>query len=73
MGRGNVWADEEIKTFIGIWGEARIQKELDGAVQNKSVFQSIALRMTEVKEPEVKEPENFMQKSEGQQLKIRTW
>ena len=47
MGRGNVWADEEIKTFIGIWGEARIQKELDGAVQNKSVFQSIALPMTE--------------------------
>ena len=47
MGRGNVWTDEEIKTFIGIWGEARIQKELDGAVRNKSVFQRIALRMTE--------------------------
>ena len=47
MGRDNVWTDEEVKTFIAIWGETRIQKELDGAVRNKSVFQSIALRMTE--------------------------
>ena len=45
MGKGNIWTDEEVKTFVGIWGEARIQKELDGAVRNKSVFQSFALCM----------------------------
>ena len=38
---------KEVKTFIDIWGEARIQRELDGAVQNKTVFQAIALRMKE--------------------------
>ena len=47
MGRDSIWTDEEVKTFIGIWGDTRIQKELDGAVRNKSVFKVIAVRMKE--------------------------
>ena len=41
------WSDSEIKSLISIWGESRIQEELDGVVRNKSIFQKIADKMRE--------------------------
>ena len=35
---GAAWTDEEIKALISIWGDSKVQQELDGAVKNKSIF-----------------------------------
>ena len=43
--RGTVWADKEVKALLTIWGNSKIQEELDGAVRNKVVFQSIAKQL----------------------------
>ena len=43
--RGTVWADKEVKALFTIWGNSKIQEELDGAVRNKFVFQSIAKQL----------------------------
>ena len=45
--RGASWSDEEVLCLIGIWGEAKVQEELDGAVRNKTVFVKIARKMLE--------------------------
>ena len=34
-----------MQVLIIIWGEAKIQEELDGAVRNKTVFQKIATKL----------------------------
>ena len=31
MSRGAAWTDKEIKALISIWGDSKIQEELDGA------------------------------------------
>ena len=36
MSRGAAWTDKEIKALISIWGDSKIQEELDGAVRNKN-------------------------------------
>ena len=33
--RGVSWSDDEVKTLLAIWGEGKVQEELDGAVRNK--------------------------------------
>ena len=38
MNPGAAWTDEEIKALISIWGDSKVQQELDGAVRNKSIF-----------------------------------
>ena len=43
--RGVSWSDEEVKALIAIWGEDKVQQELDGAVRNKTVFLTIAEQM----------------------------
>ena len=35
--RGTTWADKEVKALLTIWGDSKIQEELDGAVCNKVV------------------------------------
>ena len=42
VGRGALWSDAEVKALIKIWGEEKIQGELDGATRNKPVFLKIA-------------------------------
>ena len=32
------WPDVEVKALISIWGEQKVQEELDGAVRNKQFF-----------------------------------
>ena len=45
--RGSSWSDNEVRALISIWGEDRIQEELDGAVRNQAIFSSIAKKMEE--------------------------
>ena len=45
--RGTVWADKEVKALLAIWGDSRIQEELDGAVRNKAIFERIAKKLQE--------------------------
>ena len=45
--RGTTWADKEIKALLTIWGDSKLQEELDGAVLNKVVFQRIAKMLRE--------------------------
>ena len=46
--RGASWSDEEVLALISVWGDARVQQELDGAVRNKAVFEKISRKMTEL-------------------------
>jgi len=43
--RGSSWSDSEVKSLIAIWGENKIQEELDGAVRNQAIFNGIAKKM----------------------------
>ena len=43
--RGTIWADKEVKALLTIWGDSKIQEELDGAVRNKDVFQRISQKL----------------------------
>ena len=45
--RGATWADKEVKALLTIWGDSKIQEELDGAVRNKVVFERIAKKLQE--------------------------
>ena len=40
--KGSFWTDKVVKTLLGIWGEGNIQEQLDGVVQNKTVFATIS-------------------------------
>ena len=46
--RGVSWSDDEVKALVAIWGEDKVQEELDGAVRNKVVFVGIAKKMREL-------------------------
>ena len=35
---GTIWTDQEIKALLAIWGDSKIQEELDGAVRNQVVL-----------------------------------
>ena len=41
------WVDKEVKVLLTIWGDSKIQEELDGAVSNKVVFEQIAKKLKE--------------------------
>ena len=43
----SAWTDEEVKALISIWGDSKIQQELDGAVRNKAIYTTIAKKMQE--------------------------
>ena len=38
--RGTIWLDEEVLALLSIWGEEKVQEELDGAVRNKAVLKT---------------------------------
>ena len=46
--RGCPWSDDEVKALLAVWGESKIQDELDGAVRNKAVFVDISKKMKEL-------------------------
>jgi hypothetical protein len=37
-----------VKALLAIWGEDKVQEELDGAVRNKVVYVGIAKKMQEL-------------------------
>ena len=41
------WKNEEILSLIAIWGDSKVQAELDGVVRNKSVYQTISKKLRE--------------------------
>ena len=45
--RGTTWADKEVKALLTIWGDSKIQEELDGAVRNKVVYERISKKLQE--------------------------
>ena len=45
--RGTTWSDKEVKALLAIWGDSKIQEELDGAVRNQVVFERIAKQLKE--------------------------
>ena len=45
MNREALWSDEEVRALIHVWGEDKIQQELDGASRNKPIFVAIAKKM----------------------------
>ena len=40
--RGRHWSDTEIAALSDVWGDDKIQTQLNGAYRNDSVFQKIA-------------------------------
>ena len=46
--REAVWADNEVKALIAVWGEGNVQEELDGAVRNRAVYKKIAQKLQEI-------------------------
>ena len=44
---GALWSDEEVRALIHIWGDDKIQQELDGASRKKSIFVAIAKKKNE--------------------------
>ena len=47
--RGVSWSDDEVRALLTIWGEGKVQEELDGAVRNKVVYVGIAKKMRELR------------------------
>ena len=47
MNRGTIWTDNEVRALIRVWGDSKIQAELDGATRNKVIFMTISKRMKE--------------------------
>ncbi|XP_070399434.1 zinc finger and SCAN domain-containing protein 29-like [Nothobranchius furzeri] len=41
----NPWSNEEVKTFLSLLSDERIQRKLDGTVRNEKIFQGLALAM----------------------------
>ena len=48
IARGTIWTDEENLAIIKIWGEDKIQRELDGATRNKPIYMKIAREMAQL-------------------------
>ena len=39
------WSTEETRTFLGIWGAADVQAQLDGIVRNQAIYEKVATEM----------------------------
>uniref|UniRef100_A0A5F8HAE9 Myb/SANT-like DNA-binding domain-containing protein n=1 Tax=Monodelphis domestica TaxID=13616 RepID=A0A5F8HAE9_MONDO len=42
---GKHWTINEVRALIGIWSEKNIQKQLEGTMRNKRIFEQIAARL----------------------------
>ena len=45
---GYLWSHEETKVLLGLWSDARVQEQLEGARRNKTVFLKIAKEMNDM-------------------------
>ena len=45
--RGSTWSDEKVKELLSIWGEKKVQLELDGAKRKAPIHEKIAQALQE--------------------------
>ena len=45
---GRLWEKAETKALINLWAEEAVQRELEGAKRNKSVYETLARRMEDL-------------------------
>jgi len=51
VGEGSImttWTDKEVQALISIWGNSKIQEQLDGAVRNKTIYVEIQKKLAEL-------------------------
>ena len=41
------WTDVDTKTLISVWGDVKMQQNLDGSKKKKAIYENIAKLMTE--------------------------
>ena len=44
--RGNIWSPAETDALLAVWGEATIQKDLEGMVRNDAVYQKVSANIS---------------------------
>ena len=42
------WSSEETQALISVWGQAKVQIQLDGVQRNRVIFEGIAKQMQEM-------------------------
>ena len=47
MAAGAGWSYEETRTLVGIWAAADVQRQLDGVLRNKVIYEKIAASLSE--------------------------
>ena len=45
--RGTTWSEEEVKVLLAIWGDEKVQCELDGAKRKHPLHEKIAKQLNE--------------------------
>ena len=45
--RASLWDDEEVLSLLHIWGDERIQQDLDGCTRKRPVFEKMAKRQAD--------------------------
>ena len=45
--RGSTWGEEEVLVLLSIWGNEKLQQELDGPKRKQPLHESIARKMQE--------------------------
>ena len=45
MARGTGWSNEATQALIALWGETKVQEQLDAVARNKSIYEDIAEEM----------------------------
>ena len=49
MATPGLWTEDETKALIGIWKAADVQKQLDGIVRNRTIYDKIAAELSALK------------------------
>ena len=42
------WSADETRALIGVWGEADIQRQLDGVARNRPIYENISAQLCEM-------------------------
>ena len=42
------WSVEETRALVGVWGQAKVQEQLNGVMRNRAIFKMIAREMGEL-------------------------
>ena len=39
------WSNDEMKALLGIWGASEVQSQLDGVVQNRTIYEKVTAQL----------------------------